>query len=333
MEHEKNGEGPAIVPALVCALVCVVLLRTGLLTIFLLVPLGFAAYGYNVKTAWAAVFGAALLNFFFALFFTLLGAKLLPDAFFFALILVIFGWIVAPPEMPLKIAGRWRLVIGSVAGILVLLLVINSAGGKEGFYAAFQLQAEALSAIYQNAAGANVVQRSLLEEYFSPESLIKYFQFIIIRGGGLVSFVMVFFVSRQISLLFTRIIRHRVNEPVFLRFRVEPFLIWVLSFSLLLILGARAVKIEAVEIILWNVLVLCVMLYLAQGWGILTYFLARPGVPPFLRLLVNVSLIVLFFRTGINAVVLGLITLLGIAENWVPFRVPKSNGSSSTPGM
>jgi hypothetical protein len=43
--------------------------------------------------------------------------------------------------------------------------------------------------------------------------------------------------------------------------------------------------------------------------------------------------ILLVFSPGINAAALGVLVLLGIAENWVPFRAPKPDGGSSTPGI
>ena len=90
-------------------------------------------------------------------------------------------------------------------------------------------------------------------------------------------------------------------------------------------------KLEIPEIILWNILILCAILYLAQGLGILQFFLARPTVSPSFKLLLSVLFIFLFFSPVINVVLLGGVVLLGIAENWVPFRAPKQNGPPSTP--
>jgi hypothetical protein len=111
----------------------------------------------------------------------------------------------------------------------------------------------------------------------------------------------------------------------------------VLSFSLAAvlgssILGARTAGLVA-EIVSWNVLVICVMLYLAQGGAILMYWYSRRAMPVFFRFFLNLLLVIVIFSPGINAVFLAVLALLGIAENWIPFRVPKTNGSSSTPGI
>jgi hypothetical protein len=106
-----------------------------------------------------------------------------------------------------------------------------------------------------------------------------------------------------------------------------------LSFSLLAILLFRILNITVLETVAWNVLVICVMLFLAQGGGVALFMMSRRMLPPVMRFLLNVLIIVLFFSPGINALVLGALVLLGIAENWVPFRASKLDGSSSTPGM
>jgi hypothetical protein len=55
-------------------------------------------------------------------------------------------------------------------------------------------------------------------------------------------------------------------------------------------------------------------------------------MPPLKRLFLNILVVALVFSPGVNAAALGVLTLLGIAENWVPFRAPKPDGKSSTPG-
>jgi uncharacterized protein YybS (DUF2232 family) len=142
----------------------------------------------------------------------------------------------------------------------------------------------------------------------------------------------IFFVNRQISLALARIFRGRERGAGMRFFHVPAFLIWVLSSSLLLVLLSRAGGLEIPEILAWNILTFCSILYFAQGVGIIQYFLTGPVVSPFRRMLISVVLIILLFSFGINAIILGLIILLGIAENWVSFRRPKTSGPPSTPG-
>jgi hypothetical protein len=99
----------------------------------------------------------------------------------------------------------------------------------------------------------------------------------------------------------------------------------------LAVLLARVILSSFLEIAAWNILAVCAMMYLAQGGGIVQCFLYRRNLPPFLRLLFNVLIVLLVFSPGINAFVLVGLILLGIAENWAPLRAPKPNGPPSTP--
>jgi hypothetical protein len=171
-----------------------------------------------------------------------------------------------------------------------------------------------------------------MESYLTPERILETLEAMALRGGVVVSCLLFFFISRQISLAAGRIFRHiRVGGVA--GFHVESRCIWVLSFSLLAVLFGVWVKITLVEVIAWNILVICIMLYLAQGGGILAYFLSGPAIPPLLRMGLSFLVLLVFLSPGINAFALGALILLGIAENWVPFRAPKPNGPSSTPGI
>jgi hypothetical protein len=204
----------------------------------------------------------------------------------------------------------------------------------QGSFGEFLLaQGKLLSSIYIASAGTDVVQRSILEQYVTPERVAEVLAAVLLRGGGFASCLLVFLASRQISLLAVRLIR-RVGTPEQIsRFHTPSQLIWVLSFSLCGILLAKAASLTFLEIPVWNLLSICGALYFAQGWGILRHFLTRPERSPWLRLGLNIAIITALFSPGVNIIFLGLVILLGIAEHWAPLRAPKSDGPSSTPGM
>jgi uncharacterized membrane protein YedE/YeeE len=81
------------------------------------------------------------------------------------------------------------------------------------------------------------------------------------------------------------------------------------------------------------VLVVCAILFLAQGAGIVLFTLARRTMPPALRLIFNILIIIVIFSPGINTIALVALMFLGIAENWLPLRAPKQDGPASTPGL
>jgi hypothetical protein len=207
------------------------------------------------------------------------------------------------------------------------------------FFEMIRTQAEALSALYAASTGADVVARSLTEQYVTAEYIQETLVFVALRGGMVVSCMAIFFISRQLALTISFFIRRaktgglQTSRGSLITFHSPQRLIWVLSGSLLFILLGRNLKIAPLEIVAWNILVICGILYLAQGGGIVTYFLTHAAMPPLMRFFLNLLLIIMIFSPGINAVLLGALILLGIAENWVPFRAPKPQGPSSTPGM
>jgi hypothetical protein len=330
---------PAFVPALTGAVICIVLLRVGLAGILFLLPLGIVAYCYNPGTAWLCAFFAVLGNGLFSLALALAmrykAGEMLGDCFYFTALILGFAWICAPPARGprfLRIPGVYRLILSSVLGVLALAPVVMGARSDSGFYAFIRAQAETMASLYTASSGADVVRRSLLESYLTPEVILETLTFVSLRGGALASCLFLFFINRQAAAAVSWFIRRvRFGVPL-VRFHLEPQLVWVLSFSLLAVLLGLWIKIRVLEIAAWNVLVICGILYLAQGGGILLFFLARSPAPPPLRFFFNLLLVMVFLSPGINAIALGILILLGIAENWVPFRALTSNGSSSTPG-
>jgi uncharacterized protein YybS (DUF2232 family) len=337
-EHSAWGSFKiSLVPALIGAAVCVVFIRTGILRFFFLAPLGFAAAGYNTKTGWTALLFAVAGHTLISL--VLVVSNLLPwgetgwEFLFFALMTAAFLWILAPPRGKSRfsrIPGTARLAVGSSACTLVVLGVLFHVLDNEASYEYVKAQLETVKSLYL-PSGSDVVQNALLES-LTADFILRSVRMILERGGALASCVFIFFVNRQISLALARIFRGRSGAGGMRSFHVPAFVIWALSSSLLLVLLCRAAGLQAPEILGWNILTLCCILYFAQGLGIIQYFLTGPSVPPFRRILSLVILIVLLFTFGINAIILGLIILLGIVENWVSFRKPKLSGPPSTPG-
>lgn len=331
--------GVAVVPALLSAAISVAIIRSGFPVFFFLVPLGFMAYGYNHRSAWASTLLAAGGNGVISLGWTLVspgtGAYLWLNLLYFTMMLLVFTWIVGPPFHSAYgfLSTAYRLIIGSVIGALTCWYIIEVTRDTQGFKALLKSQAELFSSLSITSTGTDVVQRSLLEQQLDPEALIAQFGSIALRGGGLAACGVVFFINRQLSLVCVGLIRRiRVGSGL-IHFHAAPGLIWVLSLSLLGVLGGTITGIAPLEIVAWNMVTICAMLYLAQGGGIVLYILSQRSLPPLIRVGLNILLIILICSPKINLLALGALGILGIAEHWLPFRVPKSDGSSSTPGM
>lgn len=314
------------------------------MSLFFLVPLGYAAVVYPGQIARRVLAGAVGLNIILSVGFSLflkspLGGQLL-FVLHYTVMALAFFWIMAPPERGfsvLRIRTAFRFIGGALAGGLMVLLAVRILSGGSGFLLLFRSQAEMLSSLFISSAGADAVRRSFLEHYVTPEWIMEIMKLAALRGGAVASCLFLFFISRQAALALAWIIRRvRPLDPdsgSLRGFHVPPPTIWVLSFSLGLILVSRLLGTGHLETIAWNILTLCGMLFLAQGGGIVLFMLSRRAIPPVMRFLLNLLILVLIFSPGINVFVLGVLVLLGIAENWVPFRVPKSDGPSSTPGI
>jgi hypothetical protein len=329
-------KGIAWLPALVGAAVSVGLSRNGFLGFLFLLPLGLVAYCHNPKTAWFAATAAALGNGLFLLAagsFQSYHALPWADMLYLTVVIASFAWITSPPERGadlLRIPVAYRIMAGAVATSLALGLALYAARDDQGLRSLFRSQAEMLASLYAGASGADEVQRSLTEQYLTPDVILEIIRSAALRGGIAASCVALFVASRQISLIAASFIRRRQARISLAAFHVRSECVWVLSFSLLAILGGLGLGIEPLEIAGWNILVLCAILYLAQGGGIAIFFLIR--LSPGLRFALNLGVLALILSPGVNAAFMGALILLGVAENWVPFRAPKPNGPPPTPG-
>ncbi|MDR1248316.1 MAG: hypothetical protein LBK63_03340 [Treponema sp.] len=332
--------GVAWLPALIGAAVSVGLSRSGFLGFLFLLPLGLVAYCYNPRTAWFAAAAAAAGNVLFSLvagglqsYRALSWALPLADMFYLTVVIGAFVWITSPPERGggfLRMPTAYRIVAGAAMTSLALGLALYSAQEDQGLRFLFRSQAEMLASLYVNASAADEVRRSLTEQYMSADVILEILRSVALRGGIVVSCVALFMASRQISLIVAFLIRRKQVRGSLIAFHVRPECVWVLSFSLLAILGGLGLGIEPLEIAGWNILVLCAILYLAQGGGITIFFLIR--LSPALRVALNLGVLALMLSPGINVAFMGVLILLGVAENWVPFRAPKPNGPPPTPG-
>jgi len=336
-----------LVPALVCAAVCVVFMQVGLFSLFFLVPLGFSAVVYGAAVAWVALAFAALGNVVLTMVLStgggglgLVGVGM--DLLHFAVFALGFTWVMAgnPPWLVRQsVPGQllsgdsvptvphvrtlFRFVAASVAAALMFMGMIHWFG-RDGFLALANRLEPLITAYIASAAGGDAVRQSLLENAFTPERIIEMVLTVTFRGGALLSAVFLLFFSRQMAFLLARLFRrNRVGTGDLTGFFAPRRAVWVFSASLPSILLGRALSIQAVEIVAWNLLVICGLMFLAQGGGIVLFNLARRSMPLLLRLLLGVLFVIVVFSPGINFFAFGALLILGIAENWLPLRMAK----------
>ena len=330
-----RGSLRSLLPALVCAALCVAIMRSGFFTFFFLLPLGLCAAAFGAAAAWkclciAAVGNAALsagVSMVNNAGFTAAGLEIL----YFTVLALGFTWVMAgspqksgEPLFP-PVRTAFRFIAASLAGALALFGMVFVIGRDESFYAYVRSVAEMVSSMYVNAAGPDAAQRTFLEYTLTPDKIIESALEIALKGGALVSVLVMFFLNRQTAFVFARLFpsqRDSRNGDL-PGFHVPGKTIWVLSICLAGIVLCRLLSLKAVEIIAWNILVICAMMFLAQGGGIVLFTIARrPGLGS-LRILFGILLIFIILSPGLNVLALGLLILLGIAENWLPLRAQK----------
>jgi hypothetical protein len=347
-------------------------MRSGFLVVFFLCPVGFVAAAYGRASAWgSAALAAAGDLIMSSILVRYAGGRIediLPGFAYFAVMIISFLWIMAPPRSGPGFPGvrtACRFVGASIVASLTLFLTVLVPGNGGGFSDFLRSQAETLSALFVSAAGADAARRALLEESASPGRIMEFMQSVSLRGGAVASCMLLFFINHQLALMGAGIVRRRrmiaaerergahhatddspdiaySGKPWYrpgmsgaaagLRsFHLPVFVIWILSFSILAVVLTEIAGLSVPGIVAWNTLVICGLMYLAQGAGIVLHFLARRG--PLMRLAMNILIIFMIFSPGINAFALGILVLLGIAENWLPLRASKADGSTPTPGL
>jgi len=329
-----------LVPALVCGVLSVILMRVGFLSFFFLVPLGVCMAAYGPAAVWLgflfALLGNAIWSLGFSLYYGtgLMGAG--TDILYFSVMSLGFTWIMAgspasfitPLARP-PVRTLFRFIAASIAAALVFLSMVFSLGGDENFSTLIRSQLEAISSSYIASSGTDAAQQAFLERLLTPDRIIEVFSMIILRGGALVSAFFLFFINRQAAFAFARLFRRQGRRQWgntthdLIGFFAPRKVIWVLSLCLPVILLCRVIDLETVEIAAWNILVICVIIFLAQGGGIVLFYCTHRFRSMMMRLLCSLLLIGVVFSPGINVLAVVVLILLGIAENWLPLRVEK----------
>jgi hypothetical protein len=243
--------------------------------------------------------------------------------------------MIPPRKGLLSLKTPYRIIIGSILSFLVFLLILFGFSNGEDLSFFIKSQTEALLKIYAAQPGNAAAEG--MEGFLNSGRLVDLIRNLILRGGGFVSCLFLLALSREIAFFFARRYFKRRGMPApfdplsrrLAACHADFFPVWILSFSLLAVLVFRLSAVSPAETVAWNVLFASAALFFAQGTGILSFFLSRmKGGSRFLFLF---AIIFMFLSPGINAFFLGVLTLLGIAENWLPLRVVKTGGPSSTP--
>jgi hypothetical protein len=288
-------------------------IRTGFFSFFFLFPLGLTAFFGGVKAAWAGGILAVAGNIFISLWMQAnrpVNPVLLQwSILYYSAMVLVFTWINAPPGNFLRLEIPYRMAVGAVLCTVLMGPVFLSISSMNDSIL-YRLMVDQLASLNSELSGIP-----------DAEQLISSMVYTGLRGGILIFCMVFWWINRQIAAGIVRIVKHLPAGGNPIAFHVPFFFIWIFSLALGTVLLGKIMELELLEIGGWNILVLSGILYLIQGGIIGFQFLLK--LPPLMRILINVGIILLLFIPGINMAVLGLLVVLGIAENWVPFRAPK----------
>jgi hypothetical protein len=288
-----------------------------------LAPVGYAVLVCN--SLWLPALAAASLNagllIIMRLFFGGSPGNISLEILYYTALFMGFAWIMGGDHL----RGAYRFVLASAAVTVVFLIYINSSASP--FFSSLNEMSQMLTQIL-NSANDDPARRSLLQQIITPDRVQEVVNIFLLRGGALLSVSFVFFINRQVSLSVVSIIKRQRKGRGLMDFFAPPVTIWVLSGALAVILLTRMFRVQVLDIIAWNILVICAIIFFAQGAGILLHFLARRS---YVFRLISVGLVIMTILSPVlNMIVVSAILILGISENWLPLRAPKK-GPASTP--
>ena len=313
----QKNRGP-LAAIVICSCLCVFFMNFGLLSLLFLVPLGYSVLVYN--SARLTFFVVTAVNAVFCIIASLVSdssRSLWMDFFYYSIVFFSFIWIIDGSVFK-NVRTLYRFVLASAVGAVGFMLFI--IGGRDSaFYTLMGEVAEMLYNTIVSSNGGDAVRQSSLQQWLTPERILETSRMILPRGGALANIFFLFFINRHISLALVRLIKKQEKKPGLTVFFAPDYTIWVISASLALILLTRLFKIELLEILAWNVFVVCAILFLTQGAGIVKHFLERRTQS--FRVFFNILVIILMI-SPLGTVAIAALFLLGIAENWLPFRTP-----------
>jgi len=308
----------SIVTILVCTAVSMFFMRIGIFSFFYLAPLGFAVIASG--SMWYTFFTAAIANFIFSI--SVSSPESQSNVWFYVLYITTlflgFTWLIGSGNL----RTTYRLIIASAAGAGAFLIEFFSQNSL--FYSAFLDIMETISEIFTVPDANSVSVNPIFQNMTDSESMMDFIIRFMLRGGALFSILFLLFINRSIAISLSRFTKKYKEEKRMITFFAPQNIIWVFTGALITIMLTGALKIEIIEILAWNVFVVCCIIYLAQGSAILMHFMEQRGT----GFKIGISiLIITLLLSPLMLGVFGALLILGVLENWIPFRLQKKNQS------
>ncbi len=181
-----------LITLFVCTTISLLFMKTGILSLFYLVPLGYVIMVTGVYMPVFITAAAANIVIMIVQYFSKIkGIGSMPlEALYLTSVFLGFAWIMGGKGL----RTVYRFVIASFVSAIVFLVSINIPSSD--FFEMFTRTAEELL-----GPGSELsIKNPLFAQTFSPEVLTEFAKIFLIRGGALVSMFFLFFVNRQITI-------------------------------------------------------------------------------------------------------------------------------------
>jgi len=270
-------------------------LNTGLLFLFFLVPLGYAVL---VTGSLGSVFTAAIItNIIYTIITSSsnnINSGILIGIIYFTVLLFGYLWIVGGSNL----RTLYRFLLASIAGTIAFLIVIN-----------------------RNDLFFHMLFTELVNDFslnIRPEEMQNSVKNILFRGGALVSMSFLFFINRQAAFSIFQYINKQKKDNGLTKFLAPINTIWFFSGATATIFLTMMFQIQLLEIISWNVLIICVIIFAMQGLSVFIYLIS--GRSASFRLIISATVIFLML-TPLSLIAVLALLVLGVTESFRPIRV------------
>ncbi len=213
--------------------------------------------------------------------------------------------------------------VAGIAAIPAALLLPGYAPFQQSMTNLFADMARMFSEVFSSA---DVVAGSLFASLLVPEKLQELVLAFLLRSF-LVDVVMLLSLAwwaGQASAARTSAIFGVRETFRFAAFRLEGWYLWPLILSGALILLDLAFGISFWAYAAWNVGLVLLFLYGLQGMAILRFLFEKHGIPRLLWLLLIAVLLSMAVSPRTGLFVILAVPILGVSENWIRYRVPRS---------
>jgi len=352
LESDVLSNKSSLIVIAICVTLSMIFMKSGFLSLFYLAPLGYAVLvSGSMQITFAAV---TVVNIIVTIFINLFNSgnsqsifagNLLLEIVYFSAIFFVFIWIAGG-----DLRSSSNIFNGRIFGTNKLSLQINN--GKKirtayrfiissvvitGAFFLFIWRNEIFNLFLNELSKTLIVlftQSGILYESNtapSNEVILELIKNISLRGGVFFSMLLMFFLNYQLSYAFLFLFKRFNNKaaidvlsdkkPRFplgiINFFAPYNTIWFLSGSLATVLITNFYKIQILEILAWNVFIICVIIFFTQGAGIVMHFMETKTAA--FKLVVSVFLIFLIF-SPLSLIAVIVLVFLGIAEIWLPIR-------------